>query len=242
MDSNKKKARIAGLLYLVVVIAGIFSLAYVPTQLIVWDDAAKTVQNIKASDYLFRWEILAGVICYTAFVFLPLALYRLFKDVNITHARLMVILALLSIPINFLNMTNKFAVLNLINDPTYVKTFGVEQLHSQVMFYLHSYNSGNHMASVFWSLWLFPFGYLVFKSGMIPKIFGVFLMIATVTYLIEFVGNTLVVNFYDTVISDYISIPASIAEIGICLWLVIVGARNKPVSRPVESPAMPLAS
>lgn len=116
---------------------------------------------------------------------LPIALYKLLKPVNEFYAKLMVLLAITSVPISFINIQNKFAVLSII-DVEKFKAFTNEQLQSQVMFYLKQYDNGILMVSVFWGLWLFPFGYLVYKSGFLPKILGVFLMVGCFGYLINF--------------------------------------------------------
>ena len=75
--TNKKKARLAGFLYLIVVVTGIVSLAYIPSKLINWKNAEATLINISTNETLFRYGILSGLICYTAFLLLPFALYRL---------------------------------------------------------------------------------------------------------------------------------------------------------------------
>lgn len=166
------------------------------------------------------------MLCYVFFLLLPVALYKLLKPVNEFYAKLMVLLAVISVPISFVNIQNKFAVLSLINRENF-KTFTNEQLQSQVMFYLNQYDNGILMVSVFWGLWLFPFGYLVYKSGFLPKILGVLLMIGCFGYLINFLGNSLMVDYSSFGISKYISMPATFGEIGICLWLLIMGAKEK---------------
>jgi len=224
--SNKKKARIAGVLYAVVVLTGIFSLAYIPSRFITWDDPAHTFNTIKESEFLFRLGIVSSVVCYVCFLFLPLALYRLLKPVDDFYAKLMVLLALISVPISFINIQNKLAVLSIIN-PENKTTGAIDELQSQVMFYLNQYDNGILIVSIFWGLWLFPFGYLVYKSGFIPKLFGILLMLGCFGYLINFLGNFLVTDYAALGIAKYISMPASLGEIGICLWLLIIGAREK---------------
>lgn len=226
MTSNKKTARIAGLLYLAVVLTGIFSLAYVPSKLIVWDNPVATFNNIKTSETLFRSGIVSGLLCYVFFLLLPVALYKLLKPVNEFYAKLMVLLAVISVPISYTNIQHKFAVLSIVNGEN-LKSFTSEQLQSQVMFYLHQYDNGILMVSVFWGLWLFPLGYLVYKSGILPKILGMLLMLGCFGYLINFAGNTLIPDYSKIGISSYISLPASIGEIGTCLWLLIIGAKDK---------------
>jgi Domain of unknown function (DUF4386) len=223
---NKKTARIAGLIYLLVVLTGIFSLMYVPSKLIVWESAAVTFSNIVSNQTLFRLGIVSGLMCYTCFLFLPVFLYKLFKPVHEYAAKLMALLAVVSVPVFFMNAQNEFTVLSLVGDSNYLKGLSVDELQAQVLFYLNRYDSGMLTIHIFSGLWLFPFGYLVYRSGFLPKIFGVLLMLGCFGYLTNFIGNVLVPNYAEIGIAKFISLPASLGEIGICLWLLIVGVKN----------------
>lgn len=225
MTSNKRTARIAGLLYFGVVLTGIFSLMYVPSKLIDWDNATITFYNIKAGETLFRLGIVSGLLCYTFFLFLPIVLYKLFKTVNDNYAKLMVLLAILSVPIYFINVQNQFTVLSIISNPNYLNGFSTKQIIPMVMLYLEQYENGMRIIHIFSGLWLFPFGYLVYKSDFLPKVFGILLILGCFGYLINFFGNTLLSNYSEIGIGKYISLPASIGEIGICLWLLIKGVK-----------------
>jgi hypothetical protein len=220
-------SRIAGLLYLGVVLTGIFSLMYVPSKLIVSGDANSTYQNITSSEPLFRLWIVSGLLCYTFFLFLPLILYKLFKPVHENYAKIMVLLGVMSVPIFFLNVQNLFNVLSLIVGNKNQYGLSNEQIQTQIMLYLNQYNNGMRIVHIFSGFWLFPFGFLVYKSNFLPKILGVLLMLGCFGYLINFLGQTLFLNYSKTGISSYISLPASVGEIGICLWLLIVGVRIK---------------
>ncbi|MBC7571988.1 MAG: DUF4386 domain-containing protein [Spirosoma sp.] len=228
MTSNKKKARIAGLLYLVVVVTGIFTLGYVPSKLIIWNDPAITYANIVASQTLFRVSIVSGFVCYTVFLFLPLALYDLLESVNRRYARLMVILVMVSIPIAFANVQCLMAVRSLINDGNYLTVFTKEQGQTQAMMYLNQYDNGVLAGGIFWGLWLFPFGLLVVQSGILPRFLGVLLMLGCLGYLINFLGHSLWPDYAKLGIGSYVSLPASVGEIGTCLWLLIMGAKEYP--------------
>ena len=118
-------------------------------------------------------------------------------------------------------------VLSLISASNNFYGLTAEQIQSQVLLYLEQYDNGMRVIHIFSGLWLFPFGYLVLKSGFLPKVFGILLMLGCFGYLIIFLGNTLVPNFSQLGISSYISLPASLGEIGICLWLLIMGAKDK---------------
>ncbi len=227
--SNNSLARQAGLFYLGVVLTGIFSLMYVPSQLIVWSDAATTFKNISTSETLFRWGIVSSMACYVFFIFLPLSLFRLLESVNRWYAQLMVVLSIISVPISFLNLSHKFSILTLLH-PELPSTLTQVQVQEQVMFHLNAYNDGIVIASVFWGLWLFPFGYLIFKSGILPKALGVMLMVGCFGYLINIVANLINPTYADLGIAGWVRLPASLGEIGTCLWLLIIGAKEYPKS------------
>jgi hypothetical protein len=226
--SNKSIARQAGVFYLGVVVTGIFSLMYVPSQLIVWSDAATTIKNILNSETLFRWGIVSSMACYVFFIFLPLSLFRLLASVNKWNAYLMVALAIVSVPISFLNLSHKFSILSSLH-PNLPSTITQVQLQDQVMVHLNAYNDGILIASVFWGLWLFPFGYLVYKSGVLPKVLGVLLMAGCFGYLINITANIVNPSYADLGIAGWVRLPASLGEIGTCLWLVIMGAKEYPL-------------
>lgn len=228
--SNKKLARIAGLVYFGVVLTGFFTLMYVPSKLFVSDNPSLTYNNIVTSQTLFRLGIVGGLLCYTFFLFLPLVLYKLLKPVNENYAKLMVLLGVMSVPIFYLNVQNEFTVLSLVNDTKNYFGLSAEQIQSQVILYLDQYKNGMRIVHIFSGFWLFPFGYLVFKSGFLPKILGVLLMLGCFGYLINFLGQTLVPNYSALGVSSYIRLPASIGEIGTCLWLLIIGTKDKIIN------------
>lgn len=226
MQSNKRTARIAGLLYLIVVLAGIFSLAYVPSQIDAAGDAAATVRNLIAHESLFRLGIVAGLVCYTAFLLLPLALYRLLSPYGRQPAVLMVAFAVVSVPIAFLATLNKFVVLSLLSGADYLRIFSAEELQARVMLSLDAYGDGLLVTQIFWGLWLLPFGCLVFKSGILPRVLGILLMLGCFGYLINFTGRVLFPGYAESGIAGFVRLPASLGEIGICLWLLVMGARE----------------
>lgn len=231
MTSRNKTARLAGILYLILVISGIITLVYIPSKLVVWDNASKTIENITNSELLFRFGIVSGIITFLAFLILPLALYKLLHPVNKVYAQLMVLFALVSIPISFVNILNKFSVLTLINKAEYLQRMGDIALQNSVMLHLDKYNDGVEISQVFWGLWLFPFGYLVYRSGFLPKLLGVLLMTGCFGYLITFFAGFLYSDFYKTNLSDIVGIPASVGEIGICLWLLIMGTNSLKIGK-----------
>ena len=234
-NDRNKTARLAGLIYLVTVFTGIFHLVYVPTKLIVWKDSSQTFENLINNEYLFRFGITAEVIMLIAFLLLPIVLYKLLNQVNQNYAKLMVVFVFISIPFSFTNMLNKFSVLTLIKKPDYLQDLSTEEIQTQLMFFLDSYSNGIDVSQVFWGLWLMPFGYLVYKSGFLPKILGIFLIAGGIGYLIQFFAGFLIPNYYDTIVPKIAKLPSTIGEIGICLWLLIVGAKSHIFKRKADN-------
>ena len=226
MDIRKKWARLAGLCYLVIVISGIFSLMYVPDLLIDWQNPELTFQNINNNLPLFRLGIFLSMVCYLAYVALAMILYQVFSAADKNYATCMVILVLVSIPISFLNLTNKLDIITLLTDPIVTSLYDNDQKMKLVFASLNAYENGITVASLFWGLWLFPFGWLVFHSGFLPKILGVLLMLGCFGYCINIFGNLLIADYQKWGINGFVSIPASLGEIGTCLWLLIMGDKK----------------
>ncbi|UCH63685.1 MAG: DUF4386 domain-containing protein [Fidelibacterota bacterium] len=218
MNSPKKTARIAGLLYLMMFPLGMFVMAYVHPKLIVPGDAATTANNIMASEGLFRLSIVSALIIQLINIFVVLVLYKLLKPVNKNLALLMVIFILIGVPIQMLNQLNHSAALLLLSGADYLTAFTADQLQALVPLFLDLHEHGINIAGIFWGLWLFPMGYLVFKSGYLPRILGLLLIIGGFGYLIEFVALFLFPNF-DATIAWF----TFWGEVLFPLWLLIRG-------------------
>jgi len=214
--SINRTARLAGGLYLALMPFSVFGIIYVPSVLVVPGDAATTSRNIMASEWLFRSGTVSHLIGQVIFIFLVLALYRLLKPVNKGHAVLMVVLALLAVPIAFLNEVNHLAVLRLLSSTGY-GAFTPTQLHAQAMLFLDMRESGILVAQVFWGLWLLPLGFLVFRSGFLPKLLGILLVVGGAGYLIDS-GTQLLFPGLVT-ISQF----TFVGELLFPLWLLIKG-------------------
>ena len=232
MNTNQKTARIAGLLYLIVAITGGFGHFSLHGSIIVHGDATATVNNILASKTMFILGFVSNLSCQTTFIVLPLVLYKLLNHVNKNHALLMIIFVLIGVPIASLNMLNQFAALLILGGANYLTAFNTNQLNALVMLFLNMQEYGVLIAQIFWGLWLLPFGYLVFKSGFLPKCLGILLMIACFGYLIgSFIS--FISPAYATMIQP-IYIEPAIAEISICLWLLIKGVKTPKIKEEVK--------
>jgi hypothetical protein len=225
MSTLKHQARIAGLLYLTLLTAPL-RLLYIPSHLIVAGNASATSANIAAHETLFRLGILSDLFTATMGIFLTLALYRLFKDVDEGLARLVVILgALMVTPIYFLNTINDAAALLFARGADFLSVFDKPQRDTLVMVFLRLHYQGVLANEVFWGLWLFPFGLLVYKSRFIPRILGVWLMLNCFAYLATSVTGILW-PAYEQRVSNWV-FPVMFGELAIMLWLIIVGVKEE---------------
>lgn len=227
MHPTDKAARIAGAVYLSMAFTAPFSLIYVPSKLIVRGDAAATANKILAHEMLFRAGIVADLISSVIFILVVLALYRLLSGVNKTHASLMVTLALVSAAVGFMNVLNNIAALTLFRGADFLAVLEKPQRDALAMLFLRLHGQGSVMNEIFWGLWLFPFGVLVIKSGFLPRILGVWLVVNCFAYLAIFFTGLLFPQYNNIVYN--IAFPVLFGEMAIALWLLIMGAKVQPL-------------
>lgn len=218
MTSIKTTARIAGFLYLLQIPLGVFGILYVPKVLNVAGNMAATTSNILANEFLFRLSIVSAILCALVTIATAVYVYKVLKFVNESYAKWILIFILIAAPISMLNELNSIAVLLLLKSNVYSTIFTTGQLHSLVSVFLELHKYGHQIAGIFFGLWLFPMGYLVFKSTYIPKIIGVFLIITSLGYLIDFTTFFLYSEF-GIIISEY----TWLGEVLMVLWLLIKG-------------------
>ena len=224
MDSLKKTARIAAFLYLILIVVGPFSLMYVPSTLIVPGDAATTANNIMASEGLFRAGIASASVVFLIEIVLPVILYVLLKPVSKTLSLVAAFFRLAMTIIQGINLLNHFTALLLLSGADYLTVFKPDQLHALVLLFLNVHEYVAHTWGLFFALHLFFLGYLVYKSGYIPRILGVLLLIASLCYLIQSFGIFLLPKYEEIfALVGWISI----IEVAFPLWLVIKGVKDQ---------------
>jgi hypothetical protein len=222
-----KNARVAGLLYLVGSLFGVVRLIYVPNTLFVYGNATATAKNIAEHEVLFRFGIVSYLLCAALWIFVTLALYRLFKGVNQGLAVLMVVLGSLMVtPIFFVNTVNDAAALLFVRGGGYLSVFDKPQREALARLFLDLHHQLDLANEIFWGLWLIPYGLLVYKSRFLPRIFGVWLIIACFAYLALSFTGFLLPAYEDKV--NYIAQPLLLGELATMLWLLIMGANEKP--------------
>ena len=227
MHPTDKAARIAGAVYLSMVVTAPFSLIYVPNKLIVRGDATATASNILGHETLFRLAILGDLIGHVIFICLAIALYRLLSSVGRTWALLMVGFVLVSAAVGFLNTLNNIAALILFRGGEFLSVFDTAQRNALGMLFIRLHSQGIFIDEIFWGVWLFPFGLLVFRSGFLPRLIGIWLMINCFGYVALSVIALFFQPYYNTAFE--VLQPILFGELVIMLWLLIKGAKVRPL-------------
>lgn len=229
MNETRRHARFAGFLYLLMGVTAPIGLLYVPGKLFVSGDAVATADRLRASESLLRLGIGTELFHQALAVFLVLALFRLFKPVNEHLAWHLVCLgALVSVPIMFMNVLNEIAALAFARGAGFLSVFDPAQRDALAYFFVRLHGQGITLASVFWGLWLFPFGILAARSGFIPRVLGYLMIAAGVGYVASSFAELAA-----PAASPFVDPVASVlvfGEVPMLFWLAIWGARTKPAA------------
>jgi len=232
MTSTSKNARIAGFLYLLLVIVAPLRM-YIPSALFVHGNASATANNIASHETLFRLGIVGDLFCGTILIFIVLALYRLFEGVDQYLAVLVVILGgVLPAAIDFFMMLNDSAALILVRGADFLSVFDKPQRDALAMLFLRMHDQEKLAAEIFWGLWLIPLGILVHRSRFLPRFLGVWLVVNGFGYLINSFTGLLLPQYQNAV--GTFTFPALTGEVAFVLWLLIRGAKERTGNPPAS--------
>ena len=233
MNADKRLARIAGALYLLVAITAPLGLIVVPSRLVVAGDAAATAALVAGHDALLRMGMASELFHQAVEVFMVLVLYNLFKPVNRTLAQQMLVLGLVPIPMVFINVLGEVAAATVASGPAWLSAFDKPQLDALVLLFMQLHAQGLQLAAVFWGLWLLPLGLLMLRCGFVPKVFGWAAIASSLGYVLGSFTSLIAPGLAST-----LATPVFVLELGepmMILWLALVGARTAP--RAVAAPA-----
>lgn len=229
---NRNLARVAGVLYLIMIVCGMAA-QVIRGSLIVPGNGVATASNIMTSGSLFRVAFISDLIMATVFLLFAWALYVLLKPANKNIALLFVLLATASVAILSLNLLNQFAILILLSDAGYLAAFGADQLNALVLLFADLQYYGYYIAQISFGLWLVPLGYLAIKSGFLPRILGMLLIIAAFGHMSGSFAAFLLPGF-----ESFADIAAAL-EIPFGLWLLVKGVKSaQPAKKPNKQAAI----
>ncbi|MDQ0878696.1 hypothetical protein QFZ77_007355 [Paenibacillus sp. V4I3] len=221
-------SRVAGLGLLLMAILAMFSNFSVIERLIIPDDAATTANNIIANEMLFRSGFISFVIVLILDVLVAWVLYVLLKPVNKNLAMLAACFRLVYTAIFGIALSNFLNVLPLLSGAEYLTVFTTDQLQAQVMLLINAFNNGWLIGLVFFGCHLLVVGYVIVKSGgYLPRIIGLFLIIASAGYVIDSIAHFLLPNYtdYKTIFLLIVAVPGVIGELSLAFWLLIKGVK-----------------
>jgi hypothetical protein len=191
----------------------------------VFVDAQVTANQIMAHESQFRTGFVISLFSVVFFLLAAWYLYMLLKSVNKDLALLFLLLNLGGFAIWCFSLLDLFAGLLLLSGPDNLKVFQPDQLQAQAMLFISLRKSGAAIAQIPYGIWLFPLGYLVYKSGFLPKILGI-LLIADCFGLLIYVFQYFLLPGYE-IISYPCFVVSFIAELSLTLWLLIKGAKDQ---------------
>jgi hypothetical protein len=222
MMAQKNLARIAGLLYLVVIVTGLFAEVFVRQAFKVPGNALATANHIQSSEMLFRWGLVADIVNFVCGLPCVLIVYFLFKRVNKFLLQLALLFVVIQTAVIGTNLINQVAPLFILSNSTYLNTFQPDQLTALSQLSLNIQGAGYAIGLVFFGFYCLLVGYVVFKSNMIPRLIGILYALSGVGYLINSFTMLLSKGFANPIF-PYVAIPIFIGELSFCLWLLVKG-------------------
>ena len=214
--SPRRKARIAGVFYLLEMLTGAFAIIFVGGRLFVFGDAAATATNILAHESLFQLGFAANLIQFACYVAVTGLFYDLFKPVNKSLSLLAAFFSLVGCAIGAVSCLFEFAPLTVLGGAQYLNVFTLEQLQALSLMFLKLYGQLFNISFVFFGFYCLLIGYLIFRSTFLPRILGVLMAIAGLGWL-TFLSPALT-----HALSPYI-LTAGLGEVSLTLWLLVAG-------------------
>ena len=227
-NQGKIYSQLAGLLYLIIALAGGFSIGYMPTEIVAEGNAALTFQNLLDHQELFRWGIAGDIVVLVLETLLTVMLYKLFKSASTTGMIIATFSRLAMAIIMGMNLINYMIPSIIMNQPAYLTSFSSAELQSLTLLFFKAHKYGELAWQIFFSVHLFTLGYVIRKSGNTPKWLGLLMLIGGIGYagdsIIQFMlSNSVVLS----VIFSSMLVLAVIAEFWFAFWLLIKGMNKE---------------
>ncbi|MGA7711807.1 MAG: DUF4386 domain-containing protein [Rhizomicrobium sp.] len=220
-SSPRLKARMAGAFWLITVVGSLFDFMYVGGKINVPGNAAATVHNLVALESLRRLGFAADLIGLMAFVVVIALLYELLKPVNRSVSLLAALLGLVGCTVGAVNGIFGLAPLAILSVAPDASAFSAQQLQELVFLFRRLGSEGANIGMVFFGLYCVLIGGLAFRSSFIPRIIGVAIAIAGVSYL---------TNSFTSILSIWLPsilygklLYGGIGEIVFALWVLVMG-------------------
>lgn len=225
MNASVRMARVAGILWILSAVCGGFGLSTIRGSVIVSGDAAATAAKLMASELLFRFAIVGNLLAQVCWMFVGLALYRLFREAQRSLAMVLLASALLTIAVAVANQAFNFGALLVLQPAEYWKAFSADQLHALAMFMLRLANAGQGLLELFWTPFYCSLGLLVIRTGYLPRILGMLLMLMGVGFALNILNKFLAPQFYPALFTQGAMALGALGGLPTMFWLTIKGVR-----------------
>ena len=222
MITDKNLARIAGICYLIVIATGLFSEVFVRQALRVANDALATAGNIQNNEMLYRWGFVSDIVNFVIGLPSVVLMYFLFKRVHKLLFQLALSFVIVQTAIIAVNLLYQVSPLLILGNETYLNTFQPDQLATLSLLSLDIQAQGYGIGLIFFGFYCIIVGYIITKSQMLPKVFGILYAITGVCYLMNSFTMFLSKGFENPLFA-YLAIPIFIGELSLALWLTIKG-------------------
>ncbi|WP_163381265.1 DUF4386 domain-containing protein [Cyclobacterium sp. SYSU L10401] len=223
----KNKARLTGILYLLVIISAGFSQGYVRGMIFIPDDPQATLSNINSSEGLFRLGLVSDLLAFLLDAVISILLYQLLKSVNNTMAVIAAVFRLLAHPaIASLNLLNHYMALQAASGSGFMSSLGIEQQEAWTILFMNAHNAGYLLAGAFFGIHCLLLGILLYRSELFPKVFGILMVLAAGGYLLETFGNFIFPG-NQIVLANIVGVSAAIGEVSLTFFLLFKGVKGK---------------
>ena len=220
-------ARIGGLAYLIIIVAGAMGEIFIRHKIVIQGNAVATSQNISASPLLWRIGIFGDLVMHVLDLVLGIVYYTLFKRVNKSLALLSLLFGVIQTAVLVANKMNLMMPLFLSEDASYLKTFTPQQLQALSYLSIKAHEYGFGIGLIFFGFECLIDGYLIFRSEFLPRILGIMIFIAGLCYLANSFLLILSPKLEDSLFPVILGPLAFIGEFSMCLWLLIKGVNVK---------------
>jgi len=230
VTSPKTMARIAGSLYLLASLCFVFAV-WVRSGITNANDPAGTADNIRSSAWLFRISLTSDLVSWTLFMLMAMALYVLLNHVHRMAGAAMVVFVAVLVAVGYLNDLNQYTALTIATKADYAKALGADVSDGLVMLSLQTQSNGLVINEMLWGVWLLPLSYLVIRSRQIPRLVGILLVVAAVSWTVQFLNDLLAPGL------PYVSALTQVGGAGefvFVAWLLIFGVRL-PAATPASA-------
>jgi hypothetical protein len=224
--SPQRYARIGGVLYLAIILLGMFGELVVRGTLVVPGDATATANAISASQLLWRAGIVGDLLMQVLDVPVIVIFYFLLRPVSRSLALFATLINLVQTAVLVVNKLNLVLPLLLLGDAGYLKVFAPQQLHALSYLAIRTHEFGFAIGLIFFGFACLAQGYLMLKSGYFPNVLGWLLGIAGLCYLINSIALLLAPSLAAAIFPG-ILMPAFVGELSISVWMIFKGVNLK---------------